>query len=111
MKIRLIDLVSPRRWRSVFIAILKWVLFKMGEEPQPEVHKIEQYMYRYLACYPCLCLGQCLHCGCKIPERMHVQTDSCSAGHWGKFKNAYDWEEYKTKHNVKFKLEEDEHPS
>ena len=103
---RLIDLVTPKRWLSVAIWLLQTVLNKLGEDGQftPQVHEIEQYMYRYLQCPDCLAAKQCKSCGCKIPERMHVKTDHCSEFRWGPIMDAYEWDRYKSMYNINFSL-------
>lgn len=102
---RAIDFISPRRWRSFIIYLTrKWLNFIDGSEWTPEVWEVEQYMYRYLRCPACMDLGECTHCGCAIPERMHVRTDYCSAGRWGKFKTKGEWEKFKKDKKIKFVL-------
>lgn len=69
------------------------------------IHIIEQYMYRFLACPKCIENKACIHCNCPIPERMFVRTDHCSLGYWKEFMNKKEWEEYKEKIGIKFKLQ------
>ena len=46
---------QPSRWRSFGIYLLRRFLKKVdGSEWTPEVHEIEQYMYRYLSCSDCM---------------------------------------------------------
>jgi hypothetical protein len=69
-----------------------------------QVHIIEQYMYRFLACNTCLKEGKCVNCKCAIPERMWVRSDHCSMEYWQPFKDAETWEKWKQRLGIKFNL-------
>ena len=103
MRVR--DIFSPKRWKSVFVWILQVVLTKLDGQPYPpKVHEVEQFMYRYLQCPECLAAGVCKHCGCKIPERMHVRRDHCSELKWGPVMTKENWEKYKTDYDIRFSV-------
>jgi len=137
MKYQLKDFVSPDRWRSVYIWLLRWVFtwtaqqinkldkvenkgnYEVGSilvidnvikakleriDDFEQIHIIEQYMYRFLACAPCVREGECVHCHCKIPARMFVRTDKCSKDYWAPFMGEEAWEKYKKLLNIKFLL-------
>ena len=96
---------QPSRWRSFGIYLLRRFLKKVdGSEWTPEVHEIEQYMYRYLSCSDCMIHRKCIHsdCGCKMPERAHVRTDICPTKKWGPFMDAYRWGKYKRENKIQF---------
>lgn len=95
----------PSRWRSVFIWLLRELLKKLDEsEWTPEVHEIEQYMYRYLTCEDCMAAGECQHsdCKCKMPARAHVRTDICPVLKWGPFYSKERWEKFCKHEGLKF---------
>jgi hypothetical protein len=69
-----------------------------------QVHIIEQYMYRFLACNTCLKEGSCVNCGCTTLDKMLVRSDKCSMGYWDSFKDAETWEKYKKALGIQFKL-------
>lgn len=99
------DWFSPSRWKSVLIFLLKKALHKLGDKPGfLSDDEILQYAFRVLACPKCLKNGDCLSCGCNAIGKMNVREDSCSAGRWGPFKTLQEWNEYRTKYNVEFKL-------
>ena len=104
---RLKDFFSIERYKSVFIRILKWLLIKLdGNQSCDQVHVIEQYMYRFLKCKPCLDKGECLVCGCHMPAKMFVRTDYCEDAKWLPFMSETDWNNYKKLNNIKFILNE-----
>ena len=107
-KIRLIDLITPSRWRSFSISMMKKYLESQGEIPEYSASSIEQIHYRLLVkgCQPCVESGSCEHCGCMIPDRMFVLSDYCSGGHWGKFLSEEEWEKYKVTNKVVFSMTE-----
>lgn len=100
------DWIDPRRWKSVLIFCLKWLLHKLGDVPgKLSVQEIEQYMIRTISCKGCLktASGKCLSgCGCNTLARMNVRVDSCSLGRWGPFLSDKKWDEYKEKYNIRF---------
>lgn len=98
------DLISPRRWFSFHLHLIKKYLAFWGEEPAPEQFKIEQFMFRYIKCSECLNDGSCTHCGCAIPSRMHIEGDYCSNNRWGMMLTNQEWIDYKKNFNVEFKL-------
>lgn len=114
---RVKDLISPRRWKSVTIFLLRWTLHKLDwvEEIKTdevgkkeflllEPHIIEQYMFRLLACSKCVKEGECVECGCHTLGRMSVQSDYCTGRRWGPFRNKEQWEEQKESFQIEFKL-------
>lgn len=51
MKLRLIDFVTPKRWRAVIAWVLKKILIKLDKsDTYLEIHEIEQLMFRILMC-------------------------------------------------------------
>lgn len=97
----------PKRIRSFGIYLLRELLKKVDESDwTPEVHEVEQYMFRYLVCQDCVKAGTCQHsdCKCKMPERAHVRTDFCPTTKWGPFLSKEKWENYKKNSQVEFIL-------
>lgn len=104
---RIKDIFSPSRWKSVFTFLLRWGIKKLeGEDALDfeQVHIIEQYMFRFIKCKDCLNQGKCVNCQCAIPARMWVRHDHCSASKWGEFMSKEDWEKFKKQFNIEFKL-------
>lgn len=133
---RVKDLVSKSRWRSVSIYFLRFLYNKLSkklteidgqldtlkkgdtivltEEIKNKLNRIddfeqiwiiEQYMYRFLSCKPCVLDGKCVHCKCAIPARMFVRTDHCSKHYWPEFKKTEEeWNEYKRLMNFELLL-------
>jgi len=104
---RLKDIISPSRWRSFMIYLLRSLLKRLDKsEWTPEVHEVEQFMYRYLTCSSCLKEGRCVQpCKCLIPQRMHVRTDHCPAypqHGWPPFKSKEGWEKFKEEEGLEF---------
>lgn len=101
---KLIDFVSPSRWKSVIIWILKIILKKLdkGGYDYLEVHEIEQYMYRLLSCPDCVAAGKCTHCGCDTIGRMNNRSDYCSNDKWGLFMDKEQWENFKKVQGIIF---------
>lgn len=98
----------PMRIRSFGIYLLRTILKKIDQsEYTPEVHEVEQYIYRYLLCEDCMEEGECIHsdCRCKMPERANVRTDICPTLKWGPFVDALRWKEFKSQKKIKFKIE------
>lgn len=97
----------PKRWRAFAIHLLRWLLKKVDQQDwTPEVHEVEQFMYRYLTCKRCLDAGECQEsdCKCKMPERAHVRTDMCPTYKWGPFKEKKAWEDFKEKEQINFTM-------
>lgn len=95
----------PDRWRAYSIYLLQKLLRRLGEADYvPEVHEVEQYMYRYLTCPECMAESKCVKsdCGCKMPERAHVRTDFCPTYKWGPFKDKESWKEFKYNNEIQF---------
>lgn len=103
MKLRLIDFVTPKRWRAVTAWILKKILMKLDEsDTYLELHEIEQLMFRILMCPECAKADECIHCGCNFTGRINNWFDSCSQGKWGSFFNKEEWEKHKEEYGLKF---------
>lgn len=97
----------PSRWRSYAIYLLRQLLLKVdGSEWTPQVHEIEQYMFRYLTCEDCMEAGTCQHndCKCKMPERAHIRTDHCPTTKWGPFQDKKGWNNYKSNCGIQFAM-------
>lgn len=104
MKIRLIDLVTPKRWLSVIVWVLKMLVKKLDKsEVYLEAWEIEQYQFRLLTCPECVAQGKCTHCGCDTIGRMMNRFENCSAGKWGSFFESKElWEAHKKEQNLNF---------
>jgi hypothetical protein len=100
------DWITPSKWKSVFVALLKKLLKNMdgAEATFVEPHEVEQYHFRMLMCEPCVETNKCINCGCDTMAKMNVRREQCSKGRWGKFKSAEEWELYKQQHNIYFEL-------
>ena len=98
----------PSRWRSFTIWILRSILKRLDQsEWTPEVHEVEQFMYRYLTCDDCMKAGECQHsdCKCKMPARAHVRTDLCPTFKWGPmYQSAERWNKFKESEGIVFQL-------
>jgi hypothetical protein len=96
----------PSRWRAVYIYLLRrYLKWLDGSDWTPEIHEIEQYHFRLLACAQCVRDGVCTEpCKCLIPEKIWNRTDECTAGNWGEFMTEEEWENYKSQFGVKFLL-------
>jgi hypothetical protein len=104
---RIKDLFSPARWKSVLVFLLRWSLKKLEGDSAlvfEEQHIIEQYMFRFIKCKPCVDAGKCVNCQCAIPAKMWVRHDHCSMGKWGEFMDESNWNNFKKQFNIEFKL-------
>lgn len=101
---------QPDRWRAFTIHLLRKLLARLDQSSYtPEVHEVEQFMYRYLKCADCMEAGTCVHsdCHCGMPARAHVRTDFCPTLKWGPMKpTAEEWKIFKKGSNVQFSLKE-----
>ncbi len=80
------DIFSPKRWKAVYIWLIKKQLKFFGENnTYLTKNELLQYSYRVAKCTDCLLEGKCKHCGCDTEGRMNGVTDSCSAGKFGVF--------------------------
>lgn len=106
MKFRLIDVVTPKRWLSVILWILKLLVKKLDKsEVYIEAWEIEQYAFRILTCPECVLQGNCVHCGCDTIGRMMNRFEHCSEGKWGRFFETKElWEKYKKDYDINFFL-------
>ncbi len=98
-KIKFIDVINPKKWMSVIRAFLNRDIYAQ--------HIVEQIMFRYLECEPCVKNGSCLHCGCSLKGSLNKMSDlqaEDSDGKWGKVMPEEDWQSYKILNNIKFSL-------
>lgn len=80
------DFISPKRWRSFYIYLLKKQLKYFGEnEKYLTKNELLQYSYRVAQCTDCLIAGNCVNCGCDAEGRINNTTDYCSAKKFGEF--------------------------
>lgn len=80
------DFISPKRWRSFYIYLLKKQLKYFGEnEKYLTKNELLQYSYRVAQCTDCLIAGNCVKCGCDAEGRINNITDYCSAKKFGEF--------------------------
>lgn len=100
------DWLSPTRWKSVLVFVLKWLLAKLGDTSPAllQPYEIEQYMFRIKSCEKCLPTNKCENCGCNTIARMNVTLDQCSAGRWGPFVDEASWEQAKKDLGIEFKV-------
>lgn len=107
-KIRLKDVLSPKKWAIVADAYAKkfqgvslelceevMMLHHMGDTDMAHnlaksvgqsVKYCEVVVSRADACRPCVENGSCLHCGCSMPEAMFSMENECSEGKWKEVK-------------------------
>lgn len=100
-KIKWYEYFNPLLWYAFIVGTIK---AKLTAQP----HVFEQYIYRMYAfdeCRTCLKEGACTFCGCTTPDVMLVKSKVCAGGHWGAMKNKKDWEEFKKKFGIQFKVE------
>lgn len=96
-KIATIDYFKPTKWLSVIRA---W----FNKKPY-QIHIIEQLMFRFIECQPCINTGHCLECGCSMNDELNKAVDfqaSCSDGKWGPIMSKENWIAFKEKNNIKF---------
>lgn len=105
MGVRFIDVINPVRWKSYFVYLLRKFLKGLDESDwTPEIHEIEQYHFRLLSCPDCVGFGTCVHCGCKVPERMWNRKETCSEMKWQQFMDKDSWEKHKKAYGITFKI-------
>lgn len=108
MRLRLIDIVSPTRWKFVSIFLLKKVLrwLEPGDHLYIEPFEIEQLAMRFFddECKTCVAKGECIACGCHTVGRMNGWDDSCSKGNWGPMLSKDNWEHYVDQFGIEFKI-------
>lgn len=100
---------SPARWKSYGVYLLRRLLVNLdGNAYTPEVHEVEQLMYRYLSCDDCMLAGECQHsdCKCKMPARAHTYKDLCpnKPPKWGPMLSKEAWKSEKEREGINFLL-------
>lgn len=90
------DILNPAKW----VIYIKYLFHKQAGVKIPEdeiISYAEQVIYRstHPGCQQCVRAGECVHCGCKIPELFFEKDMECSGGHWSAMRSPEDWENYK----------------
>lgn len=100
-KYRLIDMINPRKWWSVFVA---YILKHHCASVAP--HIVAQYAVRFFddECRGCVASGNCAHCGCDMPSKALNDFESCSAGNWGPIMDADQWDAHVKKVGLDIKI-------
>lgn len=99
------DMLSPKKWKSVFISLLKKLLLKLdGTSQVVPLYVAEQYVYRELVCPDCVIATKCVHCHCDTEDKMTVATETCSSFKWFPEMNKEDWSKFKLNNNINFRL-------
>ena len=97
------DIFSPKRWRAVYIWLLKKQLKFFGEnEKYLTTGELIQYANRVANCAECLQVGKCVHCGCDAEGRLNGITDECSAKKWGAMLSDDEMKEFLKNNKVEF---------
>lgn len=80
------DIFSLKRWRAIYVWLLKRNLKWLGENNKYLTrNELIQYSYRVAKCGDCIQAGKCVHCGCDAEGRFNGTSDVCSQGNWGVF--------------------------
>jgi len=97
------DIFSPKRWRSVYIWLLKKQLKYFGEtEKYLTTSELLQYSNRVANCSECLIKGKCTHCGCNTEGRINNITDTCSNNKWGAMLSEQEMKEFLEENTIEF---------
>ena len=97
------DIFSPKRWRAVYIWLLKKQLKFFGENTvYLTTSELLQYSNRVSRCYKCLLNGKCLHCGCNAEGRLNGVQDSCSNNEWGAFLSEEEMKDFLNNNEIEF---------
>ena len=100
------DIFSPKRWKAVYIWLIKKQLKFFGESTTYLTkEELLQYSYRVAKCGDCLQAGKCLHCGCDTEGRMNGITDECSAGKWKQMLSKEEMDNFLKDNEFKFNVE------
>lgn len=85
---------------------IKWGAFLRGTYQAGEIpfELCEIVVYRSIMCRPCLEAGNCVDCGCKLPEKFMDLASNCSIGSWDAT-TIREWREYKERVKLKFEIE------
>jgi hypothetical protein len=103
---KLKDILSPKRWKAVYIWLLKRHLSWIGENDRYlTTNELLQYSFRVANCGDCLQNGKCLHCGCDAEGRINGTTDSCSALKWGPFLSDNEMKDFLKNNKLEFKVD------
>lgn len=95
--VRIVDLVSPKSWRSYIVGTTIGLLM-------PPPHILEQIFVRQLLCPDCTKKGKCISCNCNI-NKMNDPAASCALRRWGKMDKTMEaWEERKEKYKIKIEI-------
>lgn len=93
--VRVVDLVSPKSWRSFIVGTVTGLLL-------PPPHILEQIYVRQLLCPECIV--KCTVCKCS-GDKMYDPNASCTGRKWGPMdKQKEDWEDRKEKYKIKIEL-------
>jgi|GEM_PF-3673008 len=126
-KIHWKDVISPKKWMSVFRAkrleteIRFWEVEvfvyytlehprspMLKEEKRIRYYEAEQLIYRTVTCKPCMDQGYCEYCGCSMPSKAMDFKASCfndqTGLRWGPVLNEQDWKAYKDHWGMEIKL-------
>ncbi len=106
-KVKLVDLITLRKWQYAVVGIYRALKFgvmkinklsdlrkKINETDMPDHYK-EQVLWRAKQCEECLIAGHCEYCGCDMPGKFLNDTDECDQGKWGPMKAKPVWEYFK----------------
>ncbi len=63
-------------------------------------HEQQQIDYRKQVCKGCMELGECMSCGCKVPDKFY-DIDPCDGNTYPPIMGEEKWEEYKRLNNIK----------
>jgi len=97
------DLLNPRNI-SNFIKSL-WIKTKGINIPEAEVLSYsEQLVYRSIKCSDCFRDKKCHDCSCPQPDAAIVREHKCSAGNYGEMLSPSDWEGFKKREKINFKI-------
>ena len=105
-KYRLIDMIMPAKW----LAALKSMAYEWGrpdkaETPEELLLWAELVVYRSVLCKKCTQnpKGECVHCGCPVPNVFLDIKNYDSEGNWGST-TLPKWKEEKEKLGIEFNI-------
>lgn len=106
MNYKLKDIFSPKRWKAVYVWLIKLHLKWLGENDKYlTTNELLQYSFRVAKCGDCLQNGSCLSCGCNSEGRINGISDTCSALKWGAFLSDDEMKEYLNNNFLEFNVE------
>ncbi len=103
---KLSDLISPKKWKAVYIWLLKKHLNWLGATDK-YITKEEaiQYAYRVSSCSECVNSedGKCIYCKCDVEGKLNDRMNGDDYGGWGPMKTDDEMKEFLKEYDIIFK--------